>query len=160
MDARNIEFAAHHSVFESQHFREQFLVRTASRFGDRLFRVFSHLIKRKYSRKTMERLKAAFQLALEIKILIMMSKDVYEVIWPTTGNDFDDYLMKEEPLETFVASHTHSGSNERKVLIPLVPGLRIYSFERKAVDYFGLKTGREEGLGEPEVLAKSIVATQ
>ena len=157
---RNVDLAAHQWVVdEEQHFQEEFLPRTAAKLSERLLNTLGPFIKNKgESRAKLQiRLKSIFSGALNIKTLVMIGKNVFEFIWPAHNSIFERNLMVEESPEGTIGNQTPSNQQAKKVMLALVPGLRVYSYNRKLVDYGGFTTGDEEGLEQPSLVAQAVV---
>ena len=63
---------------------------------------------------------------------------------------------------------TESGLNDwgiikhqpKKVKLCLVPGLCVYSYDRKMNDYYGFTKGDEGNLGKPDIVFRAVVAIE
>jgi hypothetical protein len=154
---------AHQFVVDSRHFKKTFLSRTAKRLADRLSKVLSPLIKGKCSvgeNTFEEELEAIFQSALEIKTFGMTANHVFEFIWPFHNAGFESDSMVEEILGTCIDERNFPEKKAKKVMLTLVPGLRVYSCQRKFVDYCNFTSGDEKGLGKADLVAHALVMTQ
>jgi hypothetical protein len=102
-----------------------------------------------------ERLVGIFSDALELKLLTMVSKDMFECIWPSLETPFDLDTMETERTR-FCIDDVES-YDLRRVTLVLVPGLRLYEYDRQMVDYFGFKREHEQCTGSYRTLQKAIV---
>jgi hypothetical protein len=89
----------------------------------------------------------------------MIGKDVFECIWPAHNSIFERNFMAEESLEGTTCNQAPSNQGAKKVMLALVPGLRVYSYDRKLVDYCGFTKGGE-GLEQPSLVAQALVVAQ
>ena len=89
----------------------------------------------------------------------MIGKNVFECIWPAHNSIFERNFMAEESLEGTTCNQTPSNQGAKKVMLALVPGLRVYSYDRKLVDYCGFTKGGE-GLEQPSLVAQALVVAQ
>jgi len=90
----------------------------------------------------------------------MIGKDLFEAIWPTRNSTYDSLSMTVVPPESGPVDQDDSGCGLMKVKLPHVPGLSIYRYDRKLVDYCSFTKGDEEELGEADVLFKAVVAIE
>jgi len=67
--------------------------------------------------------------------------------------------MAEESSEGTKCDQTPSDQGTKTVMLALVPGLRVYSYDRKLVDYCGFTKG-DEGLEQPSLVAQALVVAQ
>lgn len=111
----------------------------------------------KSSAKLQVRLKSIFHAALNIKTFGMIDKNVFKYIWPAHNSVFQADLMVEESLEGTTCDQNPSMKETKKVALALIPGLLIYSYDRKLVDYCGFTKGNEEGLELPSLVAQAVV---
>ncbi|KAN0096635.1 hypothetical protein V8E51_015440 [Hyaloscypha variabilis] len=159
---RNVDLAAHQWVIdEDKHFQEQFLPRTATKLSGRLLDALGPFIKHKgkAEAKLQRRLESIFCAALNIKTFAMIGKNVFEYIWPVHNSIFERNLMAEESSEGTKCNQTPSDQGTKTVMLALVPGLRVYSYDRKLVDYCGFTKG-DEGLEQPSLVAQALVVAQ
>lgn len=157
---RNIDLAAHQWVINKEKcFEEEFLPRTATKLSERLFNAFGPFMKNKGNSegKLQLRLKSIFCAALNIKTCGMIGKNMFEFTWPAQNSIFERNSMVEESSEGSTYNPTSSKQEAKKVMLALVPGLRVYSYDRKLVDYCGFKKGDEEGLGQSSLVAQAVV---
>lgn len=131
-----------------------------SRFAERLLAALQPLMQHKY-KSTLEgtlrpTLQAIFRAALEIKTSVMVSKDMYQCIWPTPEAIFDPITMETE-RDKFNPDTAESHMNQMKVRLVLVPGLCVYEHDRQLVDYFGFKREDDMCTANPRVLYKAVV---
>jgi hypothetical protein len=103
------------------------------------------------------RLKSIFCAALNIKFFGMIGKNVFEFIWPAHNSVFERNFMVEESSEGTTCNQIPPKQEVKKVMLALVPGLRIYNYDRKLVDYYGFTKGDEEGLEQPSLVAQAVV---
>ena len=104
------------------------------------------------------RLKSIFCAALNIKTFGMIGKNVFEFIWPAHNSTFERNFMVKDSSEGATSNQSSSKQEATKVTLALVPGLLIYSYDRKLVDYCGFTRDDEEGLEEPSLVAQAVVA--
>jgi hypothetical protein len=116
--------------------------------------------KKKSEAKLQIRLKSIFWAALNIKSFAMIGKNVFEVIWPAHNSIIERTCMVEESSEGNTRNQTPPKQEAKKVMLALVPGLRIYKYDRKLVDYSGFTKGDEEGLEQPSLVAQAVVVAQ
>ena len=112
--------------------------------------------RKKFKAKLQIRLKSIFCAALNIKTFGMISKTVFEFIWPAHNAVFERNFMVEESSEGTTCNQTSPKQEAKKVILALVPGLRIYNYDRKLVDYCGFTKG-DEGLEQPSLVAQAVV---
>lgn len=158
-----MDSVAHQFVVDNHHFKEVFLPRTAKRLAKRLLNALAPLVKGKYSvgeKDFEEELEAIFRSALEIKTLGMTANHVLEFIWPSRSTVFENDSMAEEASGSYTDGRGNSEKKAKKVLLTLVPGLRVYSYERQLVDYCNFTSGDEKGLGKGDLVAHTLVMTQ
>lgn len=163
MALRNIDLAAHQWVInEDKHFHEQFLPRTANKLSERLLNALGPFIKHKGKpeAKIQIRLESIFYAALKIKTFAMVGKDVFECIWPAHDTIFERSFMAEESSDGTTCNQTPSKQEVKKVMLALVPGIRVYGYDRKLVDYCGFTKGDEQGLQQPSLVAQAVVVAQ
>jgi hypothetical protein len=144
------------------HFQEEFIPRTATKLCERLLSALGPFMKnkKKSEAKLHIRLKSIFCAALNIKALGMIGKHVFEFIWPAHNSIFELNCMVEESSEGTTCNQAPLKQEAKKVTLALVPGLRIYKYDRKLVDYSGFITGDEEGLEQPSLVAQAVVVAQ
>jgi hypothetical protein len=157
---RGLDFAAHRWLFDQDIFKDVLLPKMASRFAERLLVALQPLIQHEY-KETLEytlrpTLQAIFHAGLEIKTSVMVSKDMYQCIWPTPEASFDPSTMETE-RDKFNPDTPDSHTNDMKVRHVLVPGLCFYEHDRHLVDYFGFKRENDACTGKPCVLYKAVV---
>ncbi|KAE9377464.1 hypothetical protein N431DRAFT_553915 [Stipitochalara longipes BDJ] len=160
---RNVDLAAHQWVIdEDKHFQEQFLPRTAAKLADRLLNALGPFIKHKgkSEAKLKIRLESIFCAALNIKTFAMIGKNVFECIWPAHDSVFEKTFMEEDSSEGTTGIQDSSKQRGKMVMLALVPGLRVYRYDRKLVDYCGFTRGGEEGLEQPSLVAQAVVMAQ
>jgi hypothetical protein len=159
--ARNLDFAAHHTLIESEYFQEAIIRRRAEALAGRISATIVPLfglqkplalwevdILTEWNRKR-PALEKMFVSALRIKARALVSKDMFEVIFPPQAYKYDLGLMEVEELE-----RDGGGSLVR---LCLVPGLRKYAFDRKLVDYNSFRKPGSGPEGPSDLIAKPIV---
>ena len=102
-------------------------------------------------------LESVFHIALRVKTLGMMGNHILEFIWPDRDSVFDNSLMEEQRSGSTNGCKYPTEQKVGKVKLVLVPGLRVYSYDRKLVDYCGFTNGDEEGLEKVNAIAKAVV---
>jgi len=79
---------------------------------------------------------------------------VLEWIWPTPSSCFNHSIMTEDPKYSF------EGQRDKKIMVPLVPGLYSYNSNKKLVDYRSFLTDSDErSVDIPTLVCKSWVVT-
>lgn len=103
-------------------------------------------------------LKKIFESAIKVKTKALVSKDIFEVVFPVPGCEYDPKHTEVERLER---DHRGSGSGQSPIVrLCLVPGLRKFAFDRKLVDYNSFRrpstSSTEAGgnIASPMVLAE------
>ncbi|KAF2109608.1 hypothetical protein BDV96DRAFT_691638 [Lophiotrema nucula] len=162
---RSIDFAAHRRVFDQNFFKEAIFPKMASRLERRLIVALGPILpsRPRYNEGDEEadeallrqRLNGIFCDALELKLLAMVSKDMFECIWPPLDTPFDPDTMETERTR-FCVDDAES-NNSKRVRLVLVPGLRSYEHDRQMVDYFGFKREHEQCTGSYRTLQKAVV---
>jgi hypothetical protein len=155
-----VDSTAHQFVVDSHHFQEIFIPRTAERLAKRLMDVLDSLVRGKYSvgREDFEEdVKAIFRSALEIKTLGMTTNYILEFIWPYRSAAFESDSMVEEALGRYTKDIDGSETKVQKVLLTLVPGLRVYRYGRQFVDYCNFTSDGEKELGKSDLVAHALV---
>ncbi|KIW09897.1 hypothetical protein PV08_11998 [Exophiala spinifera] len=143
--ARNLDLAVHHSLIESEDFQQEVIPRRAEALAMRLSERVKPLFGLQNPLDLWEvdileewqqqrpQLKKIFISALKVKTKALVSKDIFEVIFPLPGCKYDPKHMESERLEQ------DNGSSELGqspiVRLCLVPGLRKFAFDKKHVDY-------------------------
>ena len=94
---------------------------------------------------------------MEMKILAMISKAMYEYVWPVPKSVFEGDSMTAERPKIAQAPIEVIDQPNSLVKLALVPGLRIWKHEKKMVDYYGFVRGEEDSLEVPEMIAKAVV---
>ncbi|KAF2647603.1 hypothetical protein K491DRAFT_723300 [Lophiostoma macrostomum CBS 122681] len=158
---RGVDFAAHLTVMKDKHFQEVDLPRYAKRLATRLTAALHPVIEEKkrprVTKELNELLVRPFQLALDIKCLVMVGKDLFECVWPDRGTPFEESCMVDEPANWMRGGKEDGKLNwNRFVKLPSLPGLRVYAYERQMVDYNGFRKGVEE-VSQGTVVAKALV---
>ena len=146
---------------EDEDFKNFTLARMTSRVVERFLAVLDPFISQNSELATLENLKrllnGIFSVALDIKIMVMLSSNVYECIWPAPGAAFQSDCMETERSKYCQDEPDGIGGQKLRVRLALVPGLRGYQTEKARVDSVGFKTDDESVAGESSVLAKSVV---
>jgi len=150
-------FAAHQLVVSDKHFKNDCVPRAASKLAGRLVGALSPLIKTKKKGRSKigikKDLKCIFKHALDVKIQAIVGKYTFGTIWPSRGSAYEESLMKSQ-------SGGIANGAPLKVKLPLVPGLRIYSKEKMAVDYCSFTKSDESDLGKSKAWCKAVVAIE
>jgi len=162
--ARNLDFAVHHGLVESQYYQHELIPRRAEALVDRLSATLTPLfglhkpleeweedILNEWDRKRPE-LHTIFVCALRIKARALVSKDMFEVVFPVPRDKYDPGLMKVEML-----SDGDGPMEQKAVRLCLVPGLRKYTYDRKRVDYNSFSRPGSSSDGPSDLIAKPIV---
>lgn len=102
-------------------------------------------------------LQGIFRVALNIKILVILSKELYESIWPTRDSIFDTNIMETERSKYSSEEQVGDDRPSSRVRLVLVPGLRMYSHQRAAWDYCGFSQENETVPGVPWTVGKAVV---
>jgi hypothetical protein len=115
--ARNLDFAAHHTLIESEYFQEALIRRRAEALTVRISTTIMPLfglqkplalweveILTEWNRKR-PALEKMFVSALRIKARALVSRDMFEVVFPPQAYKYDRELMEVENLER------HSGGS-------------------------------------------------
>ena len=103
-------------------------------------------------------LESIFQNALKVKTQVIVGKYMFGTIWPSRGSAYEESLMRTQSAESVPSYGEMSNCAPMKVKLPLVPGLRFYSHEKKSVDYCGFTKSDESVLGKSKVFCKAVVA--
>jgi hypothetical protein len=166
--ARNLDFAAHHTLIESEYFQQVLIPRRAEALAIRLSATIVPLFalqkpltlwevdiltEWKRKRPALERM---FVSALRIKARALVSKDMFEVVFPPQACECNQF-MEVENLE-----RDSGGSPQGQtslVRLCLVPGLRRYAFDRKLVDYNSFRKPGSGPAGPSDLIASPIVIT-
>ncbi|OCL11765.1 hypothetical protein AOQ84DRAFT_361217 [Glonium stellatum] len=163
--ARNLDFAAHHSLIESEYFQQNLISTRAKALAARISAAIAPLFRLKkplelwdvdIMKKLDQRLPALidmFKSALRIKTRALVSKDIFEVVLPLQGNHFDQGFMEDEELNSVCSPPGEAPL----VRLCVVPGLRKYGFDRKLVDYNSFRKPGFESTGQSDVIAKAVV---
>lgn len=102
-------------------------------------------------------LESVFGSALKIKTRAFVSKDIFEVILPQQGSEYDPQLMETEDLDRDNGSSTRESAS--RVRLCLVPGLRKYPYDRKLVDCNSFRRPDGDSWGPFDPIAKPLVIT-
>lgn len=105
-------------------------------------------------------LESIFQHALEVKTQVIAGKYMFGTIWPSRGTAYEERLMRTQSAESVQSHGEMSNCAPMKVKLPLVPGLRFYSHEKKFVDYCSFVKGDESDLGKSKVFCEAVVAIE
>lgn len=164
--ARNLDFAAHHTLIESKYFQalirrraEALTVRISTTimplFGlQKPLALWEVDILAEWNRKR-PALEKMFVSALRIKARALVSKDMFEVVFPPQAHKYNRKLMEVENLE-----RDSGGSLLARtflVRLCLVPGLRKYAFDRKLVDYNSFRKPGSDPEGPSDPIASPLV---
>jgi hypothetical protein len=157
---RSIDFASHRSLIEDEHFQNTVLHRKAKALAERHLDILTPFISEKSKTECTEilrvRLEGIFTVALGLKVLVMATKDMFECIWPTPGSEFDvDTMETAQPRRQGIDQYDWIEGS--RVVLPVAPGLRLYSHDRELVDYNGFIEVGDCADGQPRVIAKSVV---
>lgn len=164
--ARNLDLAAHHTLIESEDFQELIPRRAealAMRLSDTVEPLFGLQkplglwevdILKEWQRQR-PALKKIFVSALKVKTKALVSKGVFEVIFPAPGCKYNPGDMDGEELER--GNERSELGQSRIVQVCLVPGLRNLAFDRKLVDRISFQRPSTSS-AEPGVnIAKPLV---
>lgn len=94
---------------------------------------------------------------MEMKILAMISKAMYEFVWPIPKSVFEGDSMTAERPKIAQASIEVMDQPTSLVKLAFVLGLRIWKHKKKMVDYYGFVRREEDSLEAPEMIAKAVV---
>lgn len=100
-------------------------------------------------------LEKMFVSALRIKTRALVSKDMFEVVFPPQAYKYDRGFMEVENLERDSGESLLGQTS--LVRLCLVPGLRKYAFDRKLVDYNSFRKSGSGPEGPSDLIAKPIV---
>jgi hypothetical protein len=163
---RNLDFAAHTSLFQDNFFQQHVIPAKASVLADRLIRTLDPLFAQKgledsdrgaveeWSNKR-ERLEDVFEHALRIKAEATVSKDLFEMALYSPGTAFDKEVMEAETMEG--DRMRVLCSNMPSVKLCLVPALHVYDHNRKLVGYNNFVQRPSSRKSGPINLTKAIV---
>lgn len=159
---RNFDIAAHRSVVQDEDFREIYLSRTATRLAERLFAALSKVsTSDKMSGQEddiKKQLENVFFHALTIKYEVMLCKDKFDIIWPTSNSIFEKSLMDIYPPDLARAARNSPESEIARVQLVIVPGLQCYTYDRKLVDDSAFLKAGEVRVGNPTPISSAIVS--
>ena len=142
---RNLDFAAHASLFKGDFFQEHVIPAKATVLADRLIRTFASFFARQKGLEDLQAevvadlftkkilLQDVFEQALRIKAQATISKDVFEMVLYTPGTPFDRDLMDAETMEGDPAKVPFS--TKPRVKLCIVPSLHVYGHDRRIVEY-------------------------
>lgn len=138
------------------------LPRKAKRLAEQHLEILAPFIAEKENTECTEqlrwRLEGIFIIALNLKVHLMITKDMFECIWPAPGSDFDvDTMETARPRRQEITQYDQTGSP--RVVLPVTPGLRVYSHDRQMVDYNGFREVGDHVEGQQSVIAKAVVYT-
>ena len=157
-----VDSVAHECLVDNHHFKEAFLRRTAETLANRLLTALAPLVKDKYRLEESsfeDELAGIFLLALEIKMLGMTPRHMFEFIWPSRNAKFDSDLMTEDILANDTNGKDLCDHEGKKVILTLVPGLRVHSCDRKLMDSRNFTTNGENGSGPSDLIVRARVLT-
>ncbi|KAJ4299562.1 hypothetical protein N0V90_004808 [Kalmusia sp. IMI 367209] len=157
---RSLDFASHRSVIRSEQFQNNVLPRKAKALAERHLEILAPFIAEKEKAECTEklrwRLEGIFTIALDLKVLLMTTKDMFECIWPAPGSDFDvDIMETARPRRQEIVQYNQTESP--RVVLPVTPGLRVYSNDRQMVDHNGFRKVGDHVNGQQSIVAKSVV---
>ncbi|KAF2175979.1 hypothetical protein K469DRAFT_608810 [Zopfia rhizophila CBS 207.26] len=157
---RGFDFAAHQSLIDDSHFQDSVLPRMASQLTERFFVAVQPFLVENQCTETNVRfrpiLEGIFRDALDIKIAVMVSKDMYECIWPAPDSVFEKRSMETERSK-YHREEPEGFRSDSRVRLPLVPGLAVYDHDRAMVDYYGFQRSDNAAAGSRRIIAKAIV---
>jgi hypothetical protein len=166
--ARNLDFATYHSLIKEDYFQQHLIPTRAKALAARISTTITPLFQSqrplalwevdilKELDKHLPALIKMFESALRIKTRALVSRDIFEAVFPRQGSSYDQGLMDDEK--------PYSGGllqgQTPLIRLCLAPGLRKYKFERKLVDYNGFRKSGS-GLQEPsDTIAKAVVIVE
>jgi hypothetical protein len=148
-------------VVNSDYFQKVFLDRTATNLAERLLNaleLFTRVKRRDQSKLRIKGcLTSIFRCALDIKTQVIIGKDIFETIWPAKNSGFESFSMIVVPSQNGPCGRAVSQLRPIRVKLPLVPGLRVYRYDRKSVDCCGFTKGDEGNLGESDLVVPAAV---
>jgi hypothetical protein len=100
-------------------------------------------------------LEKMFVSALRIKARALVSKDMFEVVFPPQAHKYNRELMEVENLERDSGGSLLARTS--LVRLCLVPGLRKYAFDRKLVDYNSFRKPGSDPEGPSDPIANPLV---
>lgn len=123
-------------MIEDEYFQEDLIPRRAEALAQDLSTIVEPLFSLQVSilkewQRQQEALKKIFVSALRVKTKALVSRGVFEVIFPVPGCQYDEAHAE-------IERHERDGRDLGQtpiVRLCLVPGLRYFSFEKKPVDY-------------------------
>jgi hypothetical protein len=164
--ARNLDFAAHHTLIESDYF-QALIGRRAETLADRISVTIKPLfglqkpldqwkvnILTKWDQRRPQ-LEKMLVSALRVKTKALVSKDIFEVVFPPQAYEYDGEIMEVEELERDSGGSLLGQTS--LVRLCLRPGLRKYAFDRKLVDYNSFRKPGSCPEGPSDLIAKAIV---
>jgi hypothetical protein len=90
-----------------------------------------------------------------VKTFAIESKKLPECVWPTVGTRFDTAIMATEGMRASADDIEEYPS--KTVQLILVPGLRLYEYEKETVNWFGFKKGHQQCTGTYRTLRKAVI---
>lgn len=163
---RNIEYQAHRSLIEDQHFQKNFLIAEAEHLAKRFLNVLRPFLpefneeggENEVDREEMlQDLRLAYRYGLEVKMWSICCTSLFDVVWPYPDSSIPDEMVK--TVEQVRSGDGHGGRRWRhvKVKMPLMPGIRQYPSEERPIDYCSFNVSGRQGLGVPELLRRATV---
>jgi hypothetical protein len=156
---RTFDFTSHQSVVDETYYKDEFLPRTAQRLVQRLLEALSTLLAESDLKTCGLRkgLESTFTSALGFKTFAMTSGFKCEIIWPEDGSVFDQACMEEAMPP--IRKGSRASSARKRVVLVLVPGLRVYRNSGVLVDYCGFIAAGEEKPADAVLVLRAVVAT-
>ncbi|CAI6338265.1 unnamed protein product [Periconia digitata] len=156
---RSIDFASHRSIVQSDYFRNTVIPRKAANLAAQNLDILASLIAEKeYSecKEVLRReLEGIFTVSFDIRVLLMITKDTVGYIWPTPGSTFEVETMEPVDLRNQKMNEYDQAGGPR-VVLPVAPGLRVYTCDRQTVNYSGFLGEGDHVEGDQRVLVKSV----
>ena len=100
-------------------------------------------------------LKKIFVSALKVKAKALVSKNIFEVIFPVPGRKYDPEHTELERLER--DNGRFELGQSPVVQLCLVPGLRKFAFDRKLVDYNSFRRPSTSSAEPGDIIASPLV---
>lgn len=154
---RTVDFASHESVVGETYYKGEFIPRTARRLVQRLLEALSTLLAKSdiKSYGLRKGLESTFTAALSFKTFAMISGFKCGIIWPEVGSVFDKACME----EAMPPIRKRSKLATKRVVLVLVPGLRVYRNSGVLVDYCGFIAAGEEKPADAVLVLRAMVTT-
>jgi hypothetical protein len=154
---RDLDFAAHSGVFGQDSFKKT-VPEMASRFANRLVVALGPILRwetEQNNESLRQQLCGIFCDALAVKTFAIESKKLPECVWPSLGTPFDTAIMATEEVPAYADDVERYPS--KTVQLVLVPGLRLYEYDKQTVDCFGFKREHQQCTGSYRTLRKAVV---